>query len=149
MRQPAQQLQPETTNAFLNAPFAFALNLSAFDTKKSEEYRRRTFIRTLSSDTTRKDTIYKYIHKQNSFMFYKTRQGQSFFLTATIRNKQTCFRNGLHVGSARARVQRAFIDFDCVADTCKFENDQRQAVFIFKNNTLQEVQLNNYYKNNN
>ena len=98
MRHPEQQLEPETTDAFLNAPFSFALKLPAFESEKGDEYRRRTFIRTLSSDTTRKDTIYKYIHKKNSFMFYKTRRGQSFFFFFIIRKKQPGFRNGLDVG---------------------------------------------------
>lgn len=142
-----EKLQPISSEAFLNKPLSFSLNLSDFESGKMEDYRKRVFIRTLSSDTSRKDTIYRFTKKGNSFIFYRTQTGKSAFLTAKIRNKKTLLTGNFHPGISREKLNQGFTDITFTLDTCKFDNGRRQAVFIFNNkDKLKEVQLNNYYK---
>ncbi len=142
-----KEFQPLSSDIFLNEPFSFKLDIETFESEMGEDYRKRTFIRTLSSDTTRKDTIYKFVRKKNSFIFYRTTKGKSSFLSARIRYKKTLFSGNFYPGISRQELNQVFTDMDFDLDTCKFDNGKRQAVFIFNDNDkLQEVQLNNYYK---
>jgi len=141
------KLKPVSSDDFLNKPLAFQLNMSDFVSEMGEDYRKRTFIRTLSSDTSRKDTIYRFTKKENSFIFYRTQTGKSSFLTAKIRNKKTLLTGNFHPGVSRKKINQGFTDITFTLDTCKFDNGKRQAVFIFNDkDKLHEVQLNNYYK---
>lgn len=142
-----ENLQPVNSDDFLNEPLGFQLNMSDFESEKGQDYRKRTFIRTLSSDTSRKDTIYKFIRKGNSFIFYKTQKGKTSFLTAKIRYKKTPLAGNLRPGVSREMLNQNFTDRTFTLDTCKFDNGKRQAVFIFNDkDKLKEVQLNNFYK---
>jgi len=140
-------LQPITSKMFLEQPLPFNLEMEYFEDEKGDEYRRRRFIRTLSTDTTRKDTLYKFLRKSNSFIFYKTQQGKRSFLTAIIRHKKTLFNGNFHVGMSRPMINQVFTDQVFIDDTCKIESSDRQAVFIFNDkDKLQEVQLNDFFK---
>ena len=143
----SHDLQSIKSETFLKQPFHFNLEMKYFETEKGDEYRRRRFIRTLSSDTSRKDTLYKFLRKGNSFIFYKTQYGRKSFLTAVIRHKKTLFNGNFHIGMARSKLNQVFTDQVFLDDTCKMESSSRQAVFIFDDkNKLQEVQLNGFFK---
>jgi len=141
------KLQQVTIDVFLNKPLGFQLNMGDFKSGKGQDYRKRTFIRTLSSDTSRKDTIYKFTKKGNSFIFYRTQTGKSSFLTAKIRHKKTLLNGNFHPGVSRELLNKTFTDITFTLDTCKVDNGKRQAVFIFNDkDKLKEIQLNNFYK---
>ncbi len=143
----SRDLQSVTTKTFLEQPFPFSLEMKYFEEEKGDVYRRRGFIRTLSTDTTRKDTLYKFLRKGNSFIFYKTQQGKKSFLTAVIRHKNTLFNGNFHVGMPRTAINKVFADENFVNDTCELKSPERQAVFIFGDkNKLTEVQLNDFFK---
>jgi hypothetical protein len=143
----SQDLQSITSEAFMKQPFHFNLEMTYFEKEKGDEYRRRRFIRTISSDTSRKDTLYKFLRKGNSFIFYKTQYGRKSFLTAVIRHKKTLFNGNFHIGMTRSMINQVFTDQVFIDDTCKMESSSRQAVFIFDDkDKLQEVQLNDFFK---
>jgi len=142
-----EKLPSISSDDFLDEPLDFPLNISEFESEIGEDYRKRTFIRTLSSDTSRKDTIYRFKRKGNSFIFYRTQTGKSSFLTAKIRHKKTPLTGNFHPGISREMLNQGFTDITFTLDTCKFDNGRRQAVFIFNDrDKLKEIQLNNFYK---
>jgi hypothetical protein len=142
-----QNIQPITSETFLRQPFSFSLNMEYFEKEKGDEYRRRRFIRTLSTDTNRRDTLYKFLRKGNSFIFYKTQYGKKSFLTSVIRYKKTLFNGNFHIGMSRPAINQVFTDKEFLDDTCKIESADRQAVFIFNDkDKLQEVQLNDFFQ---
>lgn len=143
----SHNLQQVSGETFLKQPFSFNLEMNYFEIEKSDEYRRRRFIRTLSTDTTRKDTLYKFLRKGNSFIFYKTQRGRTSFLTAVVRNKKTLFNGNFRVGMSKSLIDQVFTDKNFDRDTCRIESPDRQAVFIFDDkDKLQEVQLNDFFK---
>ena len=142
-----EKFGPLSSDVFLNKPLGFPLTMSNFEFELGEDYRERTFIRTLSSDTSRKDTIYRFTKKGNSFIFYRTQNGKTSFLSAKIRHKKTPLTGNFHPGVSREMLNQGFTDINFTLDTCKFDNGRRQAVFIFNDkDKLKEIQLNNYYK---
>lgn len=143
----AEPVEPVDSNSFLAQPFSYPLTLQYFQEEKKDDFKLRRFIRTLGSDTTRKDTIYKFSRKKDSYLFYKTRDHKSFFLTATLKNKQTHFRGGLHPGMKKTEFMKQITGITSAEDTLKIQSSERQAIFIFgKSGQLTEIQLNNYFK---
>ena len=131
--QQAGPAEPVDSESFLEQPFSNPLTLQYFQEVKKDDFRLRRFIRTLGSDTTRKDTIYKFSKKNDSYLFYKTRDHKSFFLTATLKNKQTHFRGGLHPGMKKTEFMKQITGITSAEDTLKIQSSARQAIFIFGN----------------
>ena len=136
---------PLTIDDLLKKPMDIPLKMEAFDSAY-KKFKPKVFIRTLSS-TQRKDTIYRYYRKSTSFIFYRTVDEKTFFLTARIRDDLIALRNNIRIGQNEELLSRKIIEFpEVVNDTVRLRNEKRQLIFVFDQSELKEITINNYYK---
>ena len=138
---------PLTTDAFLQRPFNCDLSLQAFKEELGKQFRLKTFTRDIEETVNQKDTIYQFIQGKNTFVFYSSHNHETSFLTSKIGDQQIALSNCIRIDMKRSRLEELIVDFPSgLKDTVRFDNGQRQAVFIFRGNRLQKVHINNYFK---
>ena len=139
---------PITSDAFLTHPVDAVLKLEDFREQCGERYKLKKFRRNLDNTNLSVDTIYQFIRGNDAFIFYASgNNDEESFLTLKIAEDRMKLGNCIRVGMNRSRVEELISDFPMVSeDKVKIDNGQRQAVFIFSDNQLEKVHINNFYK---
>jgi len=139
--------RPITWQGFLNQPFHVVLSLDSVNKAYGGRFRLTRFLRKVGHKDRAKDTIYRFHNKHTSLLFYTTSSGKESFLTSKIADRSLGLRPCLRVGMPRIRVEELITGFPSdFQDTVTLHNDQRQAVFIFKESQLKTVVINNFFK---
>ncbi len=140
--------RPITSDAFLKDPVEAVLKLEDFREQYGQHYKLKKFRRSLDNAGHSVDTIYQFIRGNDAFIFYASgSKDEESFLTLKIAEDRMTLGNCIRVGMKRSRVEELISDFPVILeDKVKINNGQRQAVFIFSENQLEKVHINNFFK---
>jgi len=138
---------PLSSDEFLDHPFPVDLSMDSVRSYYGDRLRLTRFLRDVGGDNRQKDTIYRFHRGDNSLVFYVTRHGEASFLTAKVGDPSVVLRGCLRVGLSRVRVEELITDFPSdFRDTVSLSNEKRQARFVFDEQKLDAIYINNYFR---
>ena len=139
--------RPLTSEEFLEQPLHVGLYIDSVKEDYGQRLRLTRFLRDVGNQDQVKDTIYRFHNKHTSLVFYKTSMGEESFLTSKIADRSMGLRPCLRVGMSRVRIEELISDFPSdFRDTVTLHNENRQAIFIFKESKLKTVFVNSFFK---
>ncbi len=135
-----------TQEEFLDNPFGFKETIDNFSHSSKPNFQTQKLLRKNKHYTEKTDTIYQFTYKRSEVFFYKTHRGKEFLLAGKIVNKQIKFTNGIHVGMSKDEFSNRFSDTPIFnSDSIQMIGEGTKYTFIFENNKLQRVNIDNYF----
>jgi len=131
---------------FLEQPFGFKEDIKSFSENTSSRFGTQKLLRKNKHYPEKTDTIYQFRYRKSEIFFYKTHLGQEFLLAGKILNKQIVLINDIKVGLSKEDFQNRFSNqLNMATDTLEMIGDGTKYTFIFENNKLHRINIDNYF----
>lgn len=138
--------KPLSQEEFLESPFGFKETIENFSNLEKPKFQTQKLLRKNKHYPEKTDTIYKFTYKKSEIFFYKTHTGKEFLLAGKVLNKQIEFINSIHVGIKKEDFTKQFLDnLEFNSDSVQMFGDGTKYTFIFKDEKLQRVNIDNYF----
>lgn len=138
--------QPLSQEQFLESPFGFKETIENFSNIEKPKFHIQKLLRKNKHYQEKTDTIYKFTYKNSEIFFYKTHTGKEFLLAGKVLNKQIKLRNNISVGIKKEDFTKRFSDnLEFNSDSIEMIGDGTKYTFIFENNKLKRVNIDNYF----
>ncbi|MFO7844729.1 MAG: hypothetical protein R6V16_13035 [Bacteroidales bacterium] len=131
---------------FLEQPFGFKEDIKNFSENTSSRFSTQKLLRKNKHYPEKTDTIYQFKYRKSEIFFYKTHLGQEFLLAGKILNKQIVLTNDIKVGLSKEDFQNRFSNqLNMASDTLEMIGDGTKYTFIFENDKLHRINIDNYF----
>lgn len=136
-----------TKENFLVDPFGYKPTIKNFSSQLFPDYKLQIYsIKNLHNPQV-SDTIYRFYRKKSELFIYKTIEGRELFFAANIVEGKVVLKNGVKVGITREEFFNGFTNLKQTQEDSISLGSKRSTTvfnFVFKNNRLQAIKINNY-----
>jgi hypothetical protein len=136
-----------TKENFLVDPFGYKPTIKNFSTQLFPQYKLQIYSIKNIHNPQVSDTIYRFYRKKSELFIYKTTQGRELFFAANIVDGKVVLKNGVKVGITREEFFNGFTNLKQTPEDSVRLGSKRSTTmfnFVFKNNRLQAIKINNY-----